>query len=176
MFRRARTVVLILIVLGAFAPASTDIRAREAATLQAGPQESEMPGVTSEVAYLRQYNGALHAGILFKNTGAREATGGAIAFSAFTLVENGHKHFPLKDADGHYLAGPISDWNGGGRVFPHVAAKSQLLVWAMFEPIAAPAVDVSLPLSQPFQAVPIADAAPASADVGTAAGTLRASL
>ncbi|MGH9409184.1 MAG: OmpA family protein, partial [Vicinamibacterales bacterium] len=51
-----------------------------------------------------------------------------------------------------------------------------LLVWAMFEPIAAPAVDVSLPLSQPFQAVPIADAAPASADVGTAAGTLRASL
>src|SRR5256885_11284559 len=81
-------------------------------------QESNSPGVTTEIAYVRQYNGALHVGVRFRNTTNRASPSApAIHLSKVTVVESGRKHFPLKDAAGHYIGGPISDWNEGGRWF-----------------------------------------------------------
>src|SRR5207253_3209331 len=35
---------------------------------QSAEQESNLAGVTTRIAYLRQYNGALRLGVIFKNT------------------------------------------------------------------------------------------------------------
>ena len=134
---------------------------------QSAEQESDLVGVNTRIAYLRQYNGALHLGVMFKNTTDKPVRGDGLLFDHVTLTEpkSGQKHFPLKGAGGHFVAGPISDWNSGGRWWVNIPAHGETLVWALFEPIAGPAVNVSLPVSQPFDAVrvsPDPPAAPAS--------------
>ncbi|MGE5243104.1 MAG: OmpA family protein [Betaproteobacteria bacterium] len=160
-----RTVAILAVAL-----AATSARA------QTGAQETDTPGVTSEIAYARQYNGALHVGILFRNTTAKATEPAAVTFNEFTLVEGGRKHFPLKGPDGRYIAGPVSDWNSGGRLWLAVPANGQVLVWAVFTPVSATKIDVSLPTSQPFDAVPVTAAPPAARDAGSALGGLRLSL
>lgn len=146
---------------------------------QSQAQESEIPGVTTEVAYLRQYGGALHAGLLFKNTTDRDVVAsGPFTFGRWALVDakSGRKSFALRDEGGHFLAGPISDWNEGGRWFPHIAANSAVLVWAVFDATAAAKIDINAPLSQPFDAVAVSSQPPPATDVGAALGKIRASL
>ena len=157
--------------------ASSPARAARAQTTE---QDSEMVGVTTRVAFLRQYNGALHLGVVFHNTTARVVrNGSALPFDTLSIVDakTGRKSFALRDAGGHFLAGPISDWNGGGRWFPNIAANGEVLVWAVFEPVAAATVDLNVPLSQPFDGVPVTTAPPAPVtDVGAGLGHVRAAL
>lgn len=152
------------------------VLAAPSAFAQTGPQETDTPGVTSEIAYARQYNGALRVGVLFKNTTAKATEPAAITFDKFTVVEGSRKHFPLKAADGHYVAGPVSDWNGGGRFWLRVPANGEVLVWADFDPVEATKIDVSLPTSQPFEGVPVTTTAPVSHEVTGALGLLHLSL
>ncbi len=147
---------------------------------QGGEQESEITGVSTRVAFLRLDDAVLHVGVVFHNTtDSPVQSSSALAFGALSIVDakSGSKSFALRDAAGHFLAGPISDWNNGGRWFPDIAAGSEVLVWAMFEPVGSDHVDLSVPLSQPFDAVPVTMGPPPTAkDVGAAQGHIRAAL
>jgi outer membrane protein OmpA-like peptidoglycan-associated protein len=73
------------------------------------------------------------------------------------------KHFAMKDADGHYLGGPISDWTGGGRWYAKIPPGGQALVWVLFEPVTAGSkMTVQVPLMFPFDDVVVTEGAPAS--------------
>ena len=147
---------------------------------QTAEQDSDLAGVTTHVAFLRQYDGALHLGIVFHNTTNRIVRNTSpLTFDKVSIVDakTGRKSFAMRDPDGHFLAGPVTDWNGGGRWFPEVPTNGDVLVWAIFEPVAADEVDLSVPLSQPFDSVPVTKAPPEPAkDVGVALGHFRAVL
>ena len=129
-------------------------------------QETEINGVSASMVELRQYNGALRLEIVLKNSSDKEASAvKALQYSQVVLVDaqSRQKHFAMKDADGHYLAGPISDWNGGGRWFPKIARGEEARVWLFFEPLAAGSkVTVQVPLMFPFDDVVVSEAAPMS--------------
>ena len=150
------------------------------AVAQTTEQESEIAGVSTRVAFLRQYGGALHLGVVFHDTTARAVRGSAaLPLSGVTVIDpvSGKKSFPLRDADGHYVAGPVSDWNGGGRWYPVIEGQGEVLVWAVFEPVTAGELDVVVPQSQPFSSVPVTTEPPGpGAEVGAAQGQLRATL
>ena len=177
----------------AFAPAASTPPAAAASPAAAGPpaassppaaqsaeQESDLAGVTTRIAYLRQYNGALHLGVMFRNTTDKPVRGtNALLFDHVTLTEPGsaRKHLPLKTGEGRFIAGPTSDWNSGGRWWVTIPARGEVLMWALFEPIAGSTVDVAVPYSQPFDAARVATAPPsATGDSGWMGGTLHATI
>lgn len=99
-------------------------------------QETETPELSAKLNYARQYDGILHLAVVLKNDSNSPAKlKNAIDFSKLTIVDAGagKKYFPLKDADGHYLAGSASDWNDGGRLFVQVPANSQSVLWAFYK-------------------------------------------
>jgi len=83
------------------------------------------------------FDNVLLVSIALKNSEAKEAELPVVEYSKFSLVDaaGAAKHFPLQRANGHYLAGPISDWNGGGRWYPHVPAKGGRVLFALFKPL-----------------------------------------
>jgi hypothetical protein len=62
--RRAIAVLGALLVYGSLA-----------APAAAAPQDTDIPGVTAEVVFLRQYNGVLHLGVALHNPGDKPAAG-----------------------------------------------------------------------------------------------------
>jgi hypothetical protein len=111
----------------------------------AAPQDTDVPGVTAEVVFLRQYNGVLHLGVMLHNPGDKPAARAqALNYAEVVIVDAkaNKKYFPLKDANGHYLAGPISDWNGGGRWLVKLPPRSGTLLWVLFDAVAAGNSDV----------------------------------
>jgi len=119
-----------------------------------GSQDTDIAGVNADLAFLRQYNGVLHLGVILHNRGPREAAAHqALEFANVVVIDSkaNRKFFPLKDANGHYLAGPISDWNGGGRWYPKLLPKSDTLVWVLFDAVpAGDTVTVDGPLFHSF--------------------------
>ena len=86
---------------------------------QAQPVETELPGVTAEVVELRQAGGVLRLAVRFANSGeAKKDEFDRYTFDRIVLVDvkSKRKHFPLKDANGQYIGGPIGDWMSGGRI------------------------------------------------------------
>jgi outer membrane protein OmpA-like peptidoglycan-associated protein len=153
--------------------------AKSPAAQESVEQDSDLAGVKTRIVYLRQYNGALHLGVAFKNTTDKPVRGEALLFDHVTLTEprGGQKHFPLKSGQGRFVAGPISDWNSGGRWWVNIPARGETLVWALFAPIAGSTVDVSLPVSQPFDAVRVSTDPPSGpGESGWVGGTLRATI
>ena len=141
-------------------------------------QETEIPGVTARLAYLRQSNGLLRAGILLKNTGAEEGAPKGVPYSEVYLLDakTKTKQFPLKAANGHFLAGPISDWDHGGRWFPHLAKNEETLLWFMFDPVPADhKVSLHVPSLLPFDDVSVTEG-PAPADPGSSTPPLRVAV
>ena len=160
----ARRLVCVLVLTAAGA---------QSVAAQTGEQDSDIPGVKTHIAYLRQYGELLYLGVAFTNTSASFAGDkNALMFDHVTLTEpkSGQKHFPLKDAKGRYIGGPISEWNQGGRWWVRIPAHGTVLVWAIFEPITGTAVDVAVPYSQPFDGVPISMGAPATRAASTSTG------
>jgi outer membrane protein OmpA-like peptidoglycan-associated protein len=175
----SRTQLQLTAFRGAASPSATAAVAANPATAkpasaasqppaQSAEQESDLAGVTTRLAYLRQYNGALHLGVVFKNSTDKPVSApDNFLFNRVTLTEarSGQKHFPLKTGEGHFVAGPISDWNSNGRWWLKIPAHGEVLVWALFDPITGPTVDVSMPVSQPFDAVRVTtDPPPAVAE------------
>jgi len=148
---RVRATILVVTALGVTGPLA---QAQEPAE-----QETDIPGVTARLLYAEQQDAVLTVAILLRNAGSKAAAPpGALDFSRFVVVDPQRrtKRFPLKDADGRYLAGPISDWNGGGRWFVAVPARSSRVVWAMFEPVEAGArIGVEAPLLPPLSDVEV---------------------
>lgn len=144
------------------------------------PQPTDIVNVTAELRYLRQSDGVLRVGIVLHNSGAKEAVSHLpIDFGQLTVVDPQakKKHYALKDAGGHFLAGPISDWNGSGRWFPKIDPGADTLVWALFEGVpAGSTVTVEGPIVGSFDQVKVADTAPPSAEPVSSVPPLQASV
>jgi len=145
------------------------------------PQETDLPGVTAEIAFLRQYDGVLHIGILLHNPESKQAASPqAIDFAQVVIIDpkGNKKHFALKDANGHFLAGPISDWNGGGRWFPKLEPQSETLAWALFDAVpTGSVVSVEGPLFHSMSNMVVTEGAPAPGqEVKSSVPPLQASL
>jgi outer membrane protein OmpA-like peptidoglycan-associated protein len=136
-----------------------------AVTDPAGAVETNVPGVSAQIAYARQYDGVLRLGIALENGTTHEVQGReALDYAQVLLVDRkaNKKRFALKDADGHYLAGPVSDWNGGGRWFPKLQPGSTTVVWVLFEAVAADShVTVQAPVIGHFEDVAVREGPPA---------------
>jgi outer membrane protein OmpA-like peptidoglycan-associated protein len=124
--------------------------------------ETEMPGVTAELLELRQQGGVLRLAIRLTNGSSKAASSERINVEKITLVDakSKKKYFPLKDANGQYVAGPIGDWIGGGRIVLAIPPGKDTVLWALFEPVApGSVVNVEVPSMFPFDKVPVTDGA-----------------
>ncbi len=143
------TALLVAVVIAVLGIAGAGAQAPAAAE-----QGTDIPGVTVKLLYAARRDAVLAVALVLRNTGSKAAASStALDFSRFVVIDaqRGTKRFPLKDADGRYLAGPISDWNGGGRWFVAVPVRSTRVVWAMFEPVEAGArISVEAPLLPPL--------------------------
>jgi outer membrane protein OmpA-like peptidoglycan-associated protein len=140
---------------------------------RAQPVETETAGVTAELIELRQSGGALRLAVRFANQQAETVSFNRYEAGRITLVDakSRRKHLPLKDAQGQYIAGPIGDAIGGGRIALKIPARQTTVVWAYFEPVAAnTVVSVTIPYVFPFENVPVSDA-PRRAFASTTAAT-----
>jgi len=148
--------------------------------LSAGAEETEIPGVTATLEAVRQYNGILRIGVKLANSTDKEArTSKPIQFSKIVITDAkaGKKYSPLKGADGLYLAGPLSDSNGGGRWFPTIPPKTEIILWVFFDALPASAsLNVQIPLMFAFEGVKISEQPVTLKEVGGAVPPLKAIL
>ena len=147
----------------------------------AAPQQTDLVDVTAEIAFLRQYDGVLHVGIALHNAGKRSAAASqAIDYSKVVVIDPkaNKKYFALKDANGHFLAGPVSDWNGGGRWFPRLPPNSDTVMWVLFDAVSqGNAIRVEAPLVHSFENLRVTEAAPAQGrEVASSVQPLHASV
>ena len=145
----------------------------------AGAQDTDIPGVTATLYAARQYDGVLHVGILLHNASGKDVSvSKALDYADVHLIDRraNRKLFPLKDANGHFLAGPVADWNGGGRWFLKIPRDADTMLWVLFDPVASgAAVTIEVPDLQPFTDVPVSEGAPpAGATVPSSAPPTRA--
>ena len=123
----------------------------------AQPAETELDGVTAEVIELRQAGGVLRLAVRFANQGPETANFNGYEVSRITLVDakSKQKHLPLKDANGDYIAGPITQDIG---IQLKIPPKQSTVVWAYFEPVAANTVmNVTVPYVFTFEKVPVTE-------------------
>jgi hypothetical protein len=147
----------------------------------AAPQDTDLVDVTADIAFLRQYNGVLHVGIVLHNAGRKQAASSeAIDYSKVVIIDPkaNKKYFPLKDANKHFLAGPISDWNGGGRWFTRLLPNSDTVIWLLFDAVAhGGAIRIEGPIFHSIENLMVTDAAPAPGQsVGSSVHPLQASI
>ena len=147
----------------------------------AAPQDTDLTDVTADIAFLRQYDGVLHVGIVLHNSSKRQAASSqAIDYSKVVVIDPkaNKKYFPLKDANKHFLAGPISDWNGGGRWFPRLLPNSDTVMWVLFDAVShGNAIRIEGPIFHSIEDVKVTETPPAPAqDVASTVPPLLASI
>jgi outer membrane protein OmpA-like peptidoglycan-associated protein len=148
---------------------------------RAAAQETDIAGVTAEIAFLRQYDGALHLGVLLHNGSDREVSAQKpIEFGQVVVIDRkaNKKYFPLQDAEGRFLAGPAESRVAGGRWDVRLAPRSDTLLWVLFDAIPGTGpVTVEGPVFHSFDAVPIAQGPPPPGqEVASSLPPLRASV
>jgi outer membrane protein OmpA-like peptidoglycan-associated protein len=146
----------------------------EPAAAQTPPVETEIAGVTAEVVELRQAGGVLRLAVRFANGGATQADSERFGFHRIVLVDvkSKKKHFPIKDANGYYIGGPMGDTIEGGRVALKIPPRQATVLWAYFEPVAPGTVmTVEVPQVFPFDKVPVTEGAGKLFASATAAST-----
>jgi len=122
--------------------------------------ETEMSGVSAELLELRQNGGVLRLAVRFVNGTERAASWGRFDAGKITIVDvkAKQKHFPIKDANGQWLAGPIGDSIDGGRIALKLPPRSDTMLWALFEPLSpGSVVNVQLPGAFPFEDVTVTE-------------------
>lgn len=148
----------------------------------AQPVETEVPGVTAEVVELRQADGVLRLAVRFANSADKTQAFDRYTFDRIVLVDvkSKKKHFPLKDANGQYIGGPIGDWMSGGRILLKIPQQKASVLWAYFEAVAPGSVmTVEVPSVFPFENVPVTEGSGkllASATAGSTPAGVRATL
>jgi outer membrane protein OmpA-like peptidoglycan-associated protein len=142
-------------------------------------QETEMPGITARLAYARQSAGILRVGVLLRNATATQFRGKApilYAQAALLDAKTKKKQFILKDAKGHLLAGPTSDWGNGGRWTPLLDPTTDTLFWMDFDAVPPGSkVSIQIPMLQPFDDVAVEEGA-ATAPAASSVPPLQASV
>lgn len=143
------------------------------------PVETEIAGVTAEIVELRQTGGVMRLAIRFANSGTNTADFGRYGIGRIVLVDmkSRKKHFPLKDANGQFIGGPIGDWIDGGRIALKVPARQATVLWAYFDSVASGTVmTVEVPQVFPFDNVPVTEGASKVFRSGTAVTTPNGGL
>jgi hypothetical protein len=145
---------LLLLLLALSAPAHAEL------------VETEIPGVTAELVELRTYGSVSALGIRYVNSGPKEAYTDRYEVDKVVVVDvkSKQKYLPVKDADGRFVAGPIGDSIGGGRIYVRLDPGQEAIAWTCFDAI-PPGTVVSVEVPQMF---PFEDVA-----VTTSSGTLR---
>ena len=143
------------------------------------PQETDIAGVTAELDHVRQYDGVLHVGILLHNASGKDVlVPRALRYADVYLIDKSanRKRYALKDANGHFLAGPTADWNDGGRWFIRLPRDAETLLWLLFDPVAPETkLTIEAPYLEPFEDVSVvAGPPPADAYVSSDAAPIRA--
>jgi hypothetical protein len=127
----------------------------------AQPVETEIPGVTAELIELRQHEGVLRLAVRLVNTTSKATPAGtAIRFADITLIDlkGKTKYSGMKDPEGRFLAGPLSDAGDGGRWWVALPAEAEATIWLLFGPLPAGSlVSVQLPHMFPFENVSVAE-------------------
>jgi outer membrane protein OmpA-like peptidoglycan-associated protein len=136
-----------------------------AGALVSAAKETDIAGVTAGIAFLRQYDGVLHLGIVLHNGGDKEvAAQKPLEYGELVIIDRkaNKKYFVLKDANGQFLAGPAESQLAGGRWDVRLAPHSDTLMWALFQALPdATVVGVEGPIFHAFDNVPIAQTPPA---------------
>ena len=122
-------------------------------------QESDAwDGIEADLTSLRISNNILTVKVKLRNTGSKEQ-GVKIPYEACFIMDeiNQKKYYPLKDSDGLYIAGPISDEDRGGRFWFGVQAGKSRGLWIKFpEPTDGPeTIMISLAGIFPFEGIPL---------------------
>jgi outer membrane protein OmpA-like peptidoglycan-associated protein len=131
-----------------------------AALASAEPVETEIPGVTAEVADLRTSGGVTRLAIRYVNGGATEAATARYEIAKIALVDvkSKQRHSPIKDANGKFLGGPQSDESGGGRIYVKLQPGQQGVAWTYFDAVpAGTVVSVEVPQMFPFEDVTVGE-------------------
>jgi hypothetical protein len=104
----------------------------------AEPQETEIAGVSAELAELRTSGGVTRIAIRYRNGGPREAWTERLEVDKIAIVDvkSKKKYLPIKDANDQFVAGPIGDDIGGGRLYVKLPPGQAGVAWAFFDPIA----------------------------------------
>ena len=122
--------------------------------------ETEIPNVTAEVAELRTSGGVTRLAIRYKNGGAKEVGTDRFETNKISIVDvkSKKKHAPIKDANNQFVAGPIGDGIGGGRIYVKLEPGQEGVAWTYFEPIPAGSkVTVEVPQMFPFEDVTVTE-------------------
>jgi len=147
----------------------------------AAPQDTDLAGVTAEIAFLRQYNGVLHLGIALDNSNAKEVSAQKpLQLGEVVIIDKkaNKKYFPLKDANSRFLGGPADSALNGGRWDVRLAPKSTSLLWVLFDAV-SPGANVSVegPVFHSFDNVTVSDGPPAAnEELASSLPPMRASL
>ncbi len=132
-----------------------------ATSVAAEPVETEIDGVTAEVVELRTSGGVTRLAVRFINRGTKQAETAHYSVGKIVLVDakSKQKHFPIKDASGFFIGGPIGDMTlDGGRIRVVLEAGQQGVAWAYFNALpAGTIVSVEVPQMFPFEDVVVTE-------------------
>jgi len=126
----------------------------------AEPVDTEIANVTAEVVELRTSGGVTRLAVRYVNTSAKKTESGRFEAGKIVVVDvkSKKKHFPIKDANGQFVAGPIGDAIGGGRIYVTLPPGRPGLLWTYFEPLpAGTVVSVEIPQMFPFEDVTVTE-------------------
>jgi hypothetical protein len=125
----------------------------------AGEVETEVSDVTARIAYARVRDGVLRVGVAFRNATDRERSGSKpLRYGDMFILDRRtkQKHAPFRAGEDRFVAGPMSDGGEGGRWFPRVLPRTEVVVWAMFPaPPEGHPFDVHVPLVPSFDGVTV---------------------
>ena len=152
--RAQGAVMRIAIVVGSLALGAEPVVAE--------PTETEIANVTAEVAELRTSGGVTRLAIRYVNSGAKEVESSRFTVGQMMLVDakSKKKYFPIKDANGEFIGGPLGDTLDGGRVLVTLPPGRPAVLWAYFDAIPpGTVVSVEVPQMFPFDDVVVTDGA-----------------
>ena len=126
----------------------------------ADPVETEIPNVTAEVVELRTSGGVTRLAVRYVNGGAKEVSTDRFGVDKIVLVDlkSKKKHSPIKDANNQFVAGPIGDGIGGGRIYVKLQPGQQGVAWTYFNALpAGTVVSVGMPQMFPFEDIQVTE-------------------
>jgi len=120
-------------------------------------QESDSwEGVEVDLLSLKIKNNIVTVKFKLRNTGSEEQRPKIFYDSCFIMDEtNQKKYYALKDSDGFFIAGPVSDENRGGRFWFGIQPGKSKGMWIKFpEPADNPeTITISIPGVFPFEEI-----------------------
>lgn len=121
-------------------------------------QDTNFPDVTAHLRGLKSRQDVLTLKFRSKNEGKDNQRIGFLIQDSYLIdVANKKKYFPLKDADGNYLAGPLHSKERGGKYESWLRKGASANFWIKFPvPVGNPeTISVVIPGVLPFEHVPL---------------------